>query len=67
MEASRKIITKNWFSMFGFILILGVINIAGILSLIIGLLFTAPLTECAMIAAYEDIVGFNLSSDSTEN
>ncbi len=51
----------------GFILVLGLINIAGFLSLIVGLLFTAPLTGCAMIAAYEDIVGFNLSSDLTEN
>ncbi len=67
MEASRKIITKNWFSMFSFILVLGLINIVGILSLIVGLLFTAPLSGCAMIAAYEDIVGFNLSSDSTED
>lgn len=67
MEASRKIITKNWFSMFGFILVLGLINIGGILSLIVGLLFTAPLTGCAMIAAYEDIIGFNLSSASTED
>jgi uncharacterized membrane protein len=67
MEASRKIIPKNWFSMFGFILVLGLINIGGILSLIFGLLFTTPLTGCAMIAAYEDIVGFNFSSDSTED
>lgn len=44
MEASRKIITKNWFSMFGFILVLGLINLGGILSLVVGLLYTAPST-----------------------
>ena len=67
MEVSRKIITKDWFSMFSFVLLLCFINLGGILLLIIGLLFTAPLTGCAMIATYEDIVGFNLSSDSTED
>lgn len=64
MEVSRKIITKDWFSMFSFVLILCFINLCGILLLIIGLLFTAPLTGCAMIAAYEDIVGFCLSSET---
>lgn len=37
MEVSRKIITKDWFSMFSFVLLLCFINLGGILLLIIGL------------------------------
>jgi len=66
MEASRKIITKKWFSMFFFILILGLLNLGGLLLMGFGLLLTVPLSGCAVIAAYEDIVGFRISSDSIE-
>ncbi len=64
MEASRKIITKKWFSMFFFILILGLLNLGGLLLMGFGLLLTVPLSGCAVIAAYEDIVGFRISRDS---
>lgn len=65
MESSRKIITRKWFSFFAFLIVLGLINIAGALLLGIGLLFTFPLTSCAIAAAFEDIVGLPVS-DSTE-
>jgi hypothetical protein len=55
METSIKIITKKWFSMFFLILILGFLNLGGLL-----------LSGCAVIAAYEDIVGFHIYSDPTE-
>jgi uncharacterized membrane protein len=57
MEASRKLITKKWTSFFGFSLVLTLINFAGVLLCGVGLLFTAPLTICAIAAAYESIVG----------
>ena len=57
MEASRKLITRNWFPVFGFVLVLGIINLLGLLCLGVGLLFTIPLTCCAMYAAFEDVVG----------
>jgi uncharacterized membrane protein len=57
LEASRKLISKNWFSMFGFILVLTLINMAGILLLGVGIIFTAPLTICALLVAYDDILG----------
>ncbi len=57
MEASRKLITRNWFPVFGFVLVLGIINLLGLLCLGVGLLFTVPLTSCAMYAAFEDVVG----------
>jgi uncharacterized membrane protein len=57
LEASRKLISKNWFSMFGFILVLTLINMAGILALGVGIIFTAPLTICTLLVAYDDILG----------
>ena len=64
METSRKLITKKWFSFFAFSLVLGLINIAGALCIGVGLLVTFPLTICAQVAAYEDIVGLNSVADS---
>ncbi len=57
MEISRKLISKNWFSFFGFILLLALLNFAGALLLLVGLLVTIPWTMCALAAAYADIVG----------
>ena len=63
MEFSRKLISKNWFSFFGFILVLALINFAGIMLLGVGLLVTIPLSVGAIAAAYADIVGLPTSSD----
>ena len=57
MEASRKLVSKEWFSIFGFLIVLGIINFIGALFLGVGLLFTIPLTSCAAYAAYADVVG----------
>jgi len=59
LEASRKLISRNWFSMFGFVFVLGLINIGGALLLGVGIFFTAPLTICALLVAYDDILGNN--------
>jgi membrane-anchored glycerophosphoryl diester phosphodiesterase (GDPDase) len=57
MEASRRLIAKEWFAMFVFIVVLGLLNLVGALVLLIGLLITVPLSACAIAAAYESIVG----------
>ena len=62
MELSRKLISKNWFAFFGFVLVLGLVNIAGALVLGLGLLVTIPLSVGAIAAAYDDIVGLPSSS-----
>ena len=58
LEASRKIISKKWLSFLGFTLALVYINLVGFLFLNLGLLFTIPLSYCAIVAAFEDIVGW---------
>ncbi|KPL13810.1 MAG: hypothetical protein AMS26_13070 [Bacteroides sp. SM23_62] len=57
MEYSRKLITKKWWNLFGLVLLLMLINMAGTLAFLVGLLFTIPLSYCAIYAAFEDIVG----------
>lgn len=62
MELSRKFVTKNWFSVFLFLLILFLINIGGALLFGIGLLVTIPLTFCALAVAYDDMIGIETGS-----
>lgn len=57
MELSRKIITKNWWPFLGFLFVLGLINLGGILACGIGIIFTIPATMCMTYCAFEDIVG----------
>lgn len=57
MEISRKLTTKNWWSIFGLSILLFLINLLGIMVLFVGLLFTVPITYCAIYAAFDDIVG----------
>jgi uncharacterized membrane protein len=62
MESSRKVITRKWFSVFGFCFVLGIVWFIGFLLLGVGVLVTTPLTLCAVAAAYEDIVGLSVNS-----
>ena len=59
MAPSRKLVGNKWFAFFGFVLVLGLVNIVGALFVGLGLLVTLPWTVCTMTAAYEDIVGLN--------
>lgn len=57
MEFSRRLITKKWWSFFGLAILLFLINLAGALVFLVGLIFTVPISFCAIYAAFEDIVG----------
>jgi uncharacterized membrane protein len=63
MEMSRKIISKNWFGYFGFLIVLGLLNIAGAICLGVGLLVTIPVTYCAVYIAFEKICKVNSLDD----
>jgi uncharacterized membrane protein len=52
MEASRKLITKNWFAFFGLMIVLGLINLLGVIALGIGVLFTIPLSYCTLYIVF---------------
>jgi serine/threonine protein kinase len=57
LQLSRKIISRHWWKFLGFLIVLGLINLAGLVSCFIGLLVTFPITFAALTYAYEDIVG----------
>jgi uncharacterized membrane protein len=57
METSRRSVQTGWFKIFGFLLLLFLLNLVGILALGVGLLVTAPLSHCIVSAAYDDIFG----------
>ena len=57
MEASRNLAKEHLFEMVLFVIILGLINIAGFLLCGVGLLFTLPLTYAATAIGYDELVG----------
>jgi hypothetical protein len=62
MELSRKTVHKHWFEVFGFFLVLCLINFGGLLLLGLGLLVTVPWTLCTLTVAYKDIFGIQAGS-----
>ena len=57
MEISRRLVGKHWFRLFGFMILLIIINLLGVLALGIGMLVSIPVTSCAVAIAYRSIVG----------
>jgi len=57
MELSRKVVTKNWWSLFGFVIVIGLLAFAGVFACCVGVFVTASIAQCAFIHAYEDIFG----------
>jgi|GEM_PF-202444 len=57
MEASRRVVSRDYMLFFLFALVLLVLNFAGLIFFIIGLLITLPLQFAAIACAYRQIVG----------
>jgi hypothetical protein len=55
MELSRKMVSKHWFLMFGFLLVYGLLVMAGIIACCIGIFVTLPIGFAALMYAYETI------------
>jgi hypothetical protein len=55
MEASRKMVNKHWFLVFVFLLVYGLLSMAGILACCIGIFVTLPIGLGALMYAYETI------------
>jgi hypothetical protein len=62
MELSRKTVHKHWFEVFGFFLLICLINFCGLLLLGLGMLVTVPWTLCALTIAYKDVFGIQSTS-----
>jgi uncharacterized membrane protein len=61
MELSRRTVNPLWFSVFGLILLLLLINLGGALLLGLGLLVSVPLTTCTLTVAFADLFGLSSS------
>lgn len=57
MEISRRAITQHWFKFFGLLIVLSLINIVGAMLLLVGLIWTVPLSIIAVALVYRTIFG----------
>jgi hypothetical protein len=57
MELSRKMVTKHWFIVFAFLLVMGLVTMCGIFACCLGIFVTVPIASVAILYAYEDIFG----------
>jgi hypothetical protein len=55
MEVSRRVITAQWWRMFGLLILAGIIALLGVFGLVIGLFITIPIYIGAIVFAYEDL------------
>ncbi len=57
MELSRKVVSRHWWKFFGFVIVLMLLKLAGIVMLIVGLFIGAPIAMASLMYAYEDLFG----------
>jgi uncharacterized membrane protein len=57
MKASWKMVSKHWWLIFGLVVLVGLLNVAGLLACCVGVLFTIPVGIGALMNAYETIFG----------
>jgi uncharacterized membrane protein len=55
MELSRKVVNMHWGSLFLLALSCGLVALAGMVALCVGVLVAAPVVMAALMYAYEDI------------
>ena len=55
IKTSWKMVHKHWFTVFGLVVLVVIINAVGVLLCCIGVLFTMPITTAACMFAYETI------------
>jgi hypothetical protein len=55
MRVSRKVISRHWWEFLGFVLVLALVNLAGIMAACVGVFVTIPVSLAALMYAYEDI------------
>jgi hypothetical protein len=55
MELSRKVVTRHWWKMFGFAIVIALLGLAGLLVCIVGVFVACAIGQIALLYAYEDI------------
>lgn len=67
METSRKIITQNFWPIFGMVLLLGLMNLGGFLLCGLGLVITIPLSQCIIYVAFRELVNLDNFYDESDH
>jgi membrane-anchored glycerophosphoryl diester phosphodiesterase (GDPDase) len=57
MKASWKKVHQHWWHLLGLVVVIGLLNLAGVCACCVGALFTVPIGIAAMMYAYETIFG----------
>ncbi|MCK7597830.1 hypothetical protein M0G74_11165 [Microbulbifer sp. CAU 1566] len=57
LETSRKAVTKHWFPVFGFLIVMLLLYVAGFLALLIGLIWAIPTLAIAYGVLYRNMFG----------
>ncbi|NQU09672.1 DUF4339 domain-containing protein [bacterium] len=65
MQASRKLVGKHWWTILGFLIVVGLVAAVGVVLCCVGLLVTAPIAIGAMVVAYEQIAGTGSATRAT--
>lgn len=55
MKASWRMVNKHWWQVFGLIVLVDLVNVAGLLLCCVGLILTVPIGVAALMYAYETI------------
>jgi uncharacterized membrane protein len=55
MELSRKVVTKHWFMVFGFMLVMGLLAVSGLIACCIGVFVSMPVGMLGIALGYETI------------
>lgn len=67
LELSRKLITMNWWKFFGFVIVLLVFNILGLLFFLVGILVTIPVSYFAIYSVFEELTEDALADHEITN
>ncbi|MGI8782893.1 MAG: hypothetical protein ACR2L2_04475 [Acidobacteriota bacterium] len=57
MRASRRVAATDYFGFFMFAVVLGLLNLLGAMFFYVGLVFTLPVSACAVAVAFREAVG----------
>jgi len=62
LKLSRRMVSNHWWTMFGLLVICGLINLAGLFVCCVGLFVSMPVAFLVMMYAYEDIFSSSQSA-----
>lgn len=57
MEVSRRVVLRQWWTVFALALVSSLMALAGLLAFIVGVVIAVPVATAAMMYAYEDLFG----------